>query len=109
MNEKKIAHIIESLSGVENDLKSGIRMLTEGSCSQAELLIRELGEELAIVHPRSHQELRVRLIEVVLGYEEELLFRFVWRDEDNSSRQLTLNLLELMESMSSVQGSTSLR
>jgi hypothetical protein len=40
---------------------------------------------------------------VTLGYEEELLFELAWFDVDGSSRKLTLNLAELMDSLISVQ------
>jgi len=109
MDDMNLRRLRESLQQVEIDLRFGMRALHEGSCSRADRLLRDLGEELVILHPRSRQVVRARLLGVTLGYEEELLFRFVWRDEDNSSRQLTLNLLELMESMTSVQGSKSLR
>ena len=103
MDDTDLERVRESLFRVESDLRSGIRALTEGSCSRAACLLRELGDELTIRHPRTHQELPVRLEGVTLGYEEELLFELAWFDVDGSSRRLTLNLAELMDSLISVQ------
>jgi hypothetical protein len=104
MDDMDLGRLRESLQQVESDLRSGMRALHEGTCSRADRLLRELGEELTILHPRSRQVVRARLLEVTLGYEEELLFRLVWRDEGGPSHQLTLNLGELMASVQGAAG-----
>jgi hypothetical protein len=102
MEESELRVLGEALAAVECDLRSGLRALTEGSCSRAAAILRGLGE-LTVRNPRTRQEVRARLEGVSLGYEEELLFELSHEDEGERRRKLTLNLTELLAAVVTVQ------
>lgn len=95
MDEKELRSVGEALVAVECDLRSGLRALTEGSCSRAAGILQALGD-LAVRNPRTLQEVRARMEGVSLGYEEELLFELSYEDMEGQHRKLTLNLTELL-------------
>jgi len=98
MDERELSVVGQALAAVECDLRSGLRALTEGSCSRAATILRGFGE-LTVRNPRTRQEVRARLEGVTLGYEEELLFELSHEDHEGQRRKLTLNLTELLASI----------